>query len=92
MNDYTLPPKHVDDANLKRDDVPWIMQHDVISHLKTLNYQVQALGLSDDLNKLKENIDAFKPDIVFNLIYEFAGESPFLFGGLGVPKSMAGSR
>lgn len=77
MNEYTLPPQHVDELTLNRDDAPWIMQYDVISHLKKLNYEVQPLGLSNDLNALKEKIDSFSPDIVFNLIYEFAGEAIF---------------
>lgn len=76
-NDYTLPPANVVESELDRDNCEWIMQYDVISHLSKLGYDVQSLGLSSDLVPLQEKVAAFKPDIVFNLIYEFAGESIF---------------
>jgi D-alanine-D-alanine ligase len=77
MNDYTLPPKDIQESQINRDDAKWIMQYDVLSHLKNLNYVVEPLAISDDLNVLRESIESFKPHIVFNLIYEFAGEAIF---------------
>jgi D-alanine-D-alanine ligase len=75
MNEYTVPPKDIVDSEINRDQSDWIMQYDVIKHLKLLNFEVELSPLSDDLNALKQRIDAFEPHIVFNLIYEFGGEA-----------------
>jgi len=77
MNEYALPPTNIDPSTIDRDSCEWIMQYDVMSHLKKLNFDVQALGLSHDLKPLQDCIQGFDPHIVFNLIYEFAGESIF---------------
>jgi D-alanine-D-alanine ligase len=77
MNEYTVPPQNVNESEIDRDACDWIMQHDVMSHLKQLAFDVRALGLSSDLAPLQQHIEEFKPHIIFNLIYEFKGESTF---------------
>jgi D-alanine-D-alanine ligase len=77
MNAYTLPPPNIIESEIDRDNCDWIMQHDVMSHLQKLGFDAHALGLSNDLAPLQQQVESFKPNIVFNLIYEFAGESIF---------------
>lgn len=46
---------------------------DVVSTLRGLGHEVQSLGVEDELRPIRSAIRAFKPDVVFNLLEEFAG-------------------
>jgi D-alanine-D-alanine ligase len=52
----------------------WKTEFDVMSGLRELGHEVQALGLIDDLTPLRRAIRNFTPHIVFNLLEEFHGE------------------
>jgi D-alanine-D-alanine ligase len=52
-------------------------EFDVRDAIDTLGHNVISIGVSDDLSTIRGAIDAHKPDIVFNLIEEFAGISHF---------------
>lgn len=75
MNEYAAPPKDADKSKFDRDEVDWIMQYDVIKNLQELDYNVRPFLLSNDIHALKESVEDFNPHIVFNLLFEFAGES-----------------
>jgi D-alanine-D-alanine ligase len=49
----------------------------VVSTLRTLGHEVQVLGVQWELHPVREAIDAFNPDIVFNLLEEFHGETMY---------------
>ena len=55
----------------------WKTEYYVQKALRDLGHKVKVLGLDDDLRLLQSEIDDFKPDIVFNLLEEFAGEAVF---------------
>ncbi len=46
---------------------------DVVSTLRGLGHEVQSLGIEDELRPIRSAIRTFKPDLVFNLLEEFAG-------------------
>lgn len=50
-------------------------EYDVVTGLRDLGHEVQPLGLYDDLTPLRQAIQNFKPNIVFNLLEEFRGET-----------------
>ena len=50
---------------------------DVRDAIDALGHDVISIGVSDDLSTIRGAIDAHKPDIVFNLLEEFAGISHF---------------
>ena len=54
-----------------RYDCPWVTEYDVLKTLEELGYEVKVLGLIHDIQKLIEEINAFKPYCVFNLLEEF---------------------
>ena len=68
---YMLPPD-----DLKSRDDPRIesyrTEYDVRQALKKLGHEVLLVGLNDDISPVKEAIDEWKPDIVFNLMEAFA--------------------
>jgi D-alanine-D-alanine ligase len=52
----------------------WKTEYDVVSTLRTAGHDVRPLGVQDELRPIRDAIDGFKPDVVFNLLEEFHGE------------------
>lgn len=50
---------------------------DVISTLRKLGHDVHVLGVQWELRPVRETVDVLKPDIVFNLLEEFHGETVY---------------
>jgi D-alanine-D-alanine ligase-like ATP-grasp enzyme len=46
-------------------------EHDVSQALRTLGHDVQFLGVSDDLTPIRQHVEGWDPDVVFNLLMEF---------------------
>ena len=62
--------------NPDKDTEPeWITEFDVIQALKKLKHDIYILGVVSDLSKIRLAIEDFKPNIVFNLLEEFDGET-----------------
>lgn len=68
-----VPPEKPE--SIDRFETPWITEYDVISQLKNNGHNVQVIGLYNDLTPLLEAIKEKKPDIVFNLLEEFNGDT-----------------
>lgn len=50
---------------------PWRTEYDVISTLRSLGHEVQALGVHDDLGELRRASTEWNPHIAFNLLEGF---------------------
>ncbi len=48
---------------------------DVVTTLRKLGHDVHVLGVQWELRPIREAVDVLKPDIVFNLLEEFHGET-----------------
>ena len=59
------PPGDIENA-------PWKMEWDVVSTLRAGGYELRVIGVHDDLTPIRQNVEEFKPDIVFNLMEAFA--------------------
>ena len=70
MHDYLVPPEDVTKVPDKK-YVEWKTEFDVLSGLKELHHTIHQLGVGQDLAVVREAIDTFKPDIVFNLLESF---------------------
>lgn len=55
----------------------WKTECDVISTLRDAGHDVQPLGVQDDLGVIRQAIGDLKPQIAFNLLEEFHGNSLF---------------
>lgn len=53
----------------------WKTEYDVCSTLRALKHEVKALGVQDELRPIRDAVDTWKPDIVFNLLEQFHGEA-----------------
>ena len=60
---------------LKTED--WKTEANVLAALKELNHTVEQLSIFDDLNLLRQKLDSFQPDIIFNLADQFKNNRAF---------------
>jgi D-alanine-D-alanine ligase len=67
---HLIPPDKVEDGS----DItaaPWRTEYDVISTLRAVGHEVQALGVHDDLGDIRRLAADWKPHIAFNLLEGF---------------------
>ncbi len=69
-----VPPESMEGVS-ERDVYKLKTEYDVISTLKQLGHDVHTLGVAYDLKPIRDQIDNWKPDVVFNLLIEFHGEA-----------------
>ena len=67
-----MPPEDLDDPEDPR-MYKYMTEFDVKSALTQLGHDVKVVGLYDDLAPIRAAIEEWQPDIVFNLLEEFAG-------------------
>lgn len=54
---------------------PWKTDYDVVSTLRASGHEVRPLGVRDELAPIRDVIETWQPDIAFNLLEEFHGET-----------------
>ena len=52
----------------------WKTEYDVVNTLRVAGHDVRPLGVGDELKPIRDEIEGFKPDVVFILIEQFHGE------------------
>lgn len=55
----------------------WKTEYDVVSTLRASGHQVLALGVQHELKPIRDTIEEWKPDVVFNLLEQFHGETAY---------------
>jgi len=76
MHQDLMPPDELDGINpdsaeWRNSNVNWKTEFDVTYHLKKLGHQTLPVGVHSDLSVIRQSIQKWKPDIVFNLLEEF---------------------
>jgi D-alanine-D-alanine ligase len=51
--------------------------YDVVNTLRRARHEVRVLGVQHELRPIRQEVESFKPDIVFNLLEEFHGEPAY---------------
>ncbi len=59
--------------------VEWKTEYDVVSTLRKLGHEVHPIGVYDDLGVIRRAIRDLNPDIAFNILEEFHGNSLYDF-------------
>lgn len=77
VHESLIPPEKIIQTEKEIEFEPWATEYNVISGLINLKYDVKILGVGDDLKSVRDCIDSFKPQVVFNLLEEFAGNVLF---------------
>lgn len=72
-----LVPPEVVSALSPRESFEIKTEYDVISTLRKSGHDVHVLGVQWELRPVREAVDVLKPDIVFNLMEEFHGETVY---------------
>src|SRR3954452_19804951 len=55
----------------------WKTEYDVVSTLRANGHDVRPLGVQHELKPIRDEIESWKPDIVFNLLEQFHGEAVY---------------
>ena len=55
----------------------WKTEYDVISTLRANGHDVRPLGVQHALKPIRDEIESWKPDVVFNLLEQFHGEAAY---------------
>ncbi|MFQ5469286.1 MAG: ATP-grasp domain-containing protein [Gammaproteobacteria bacterium] len=71
-----VPPEDLDSPEDPRINT-FLTEFDVKSALLALGHEVKVVGADDDLTPIRDAINTWQPDIVFNLLEEFAGNPAF---------------
>jgi D-alanine-D-alanine ligase len=76
VDEKLLPKGQLEDHSEKQRELRKT-EFDVKDALEALGHEVWPIGVSDDLSTIRGAIDAYKPDIAFNLVEEFQGIGRF---------------
>lgn len=82
VQESLVPPETVE-SELTTQSAPWRAEYDVVTALKTLGHDVRPLGVGSDLGAIREGVNEWKPDLIFNLLEEFHGweiNVPYVMG------------
>lgn len=71
-----VPPDSIEGLS-DEETAPFKTEFDVCATLRNLGHDVRVLGVSMDLGVIREQVEAFKPYVVFNMLEEFAGVGVF---------------
>jgi D-alanine-D-alanine ligase len=72
MHEDLVPPPDVE--GLTREEMaPFKTEHDVLRALGELGHEARALGVHDDLGRIRDAIRDFDPHLTFNVLEEFHG-------------------
>ena len=52
----------------------WKTEYDIVSTLRAAGHEVRPFGVEDELKAVRDEIDGFKPDVVFTLLEDFHGK------------------
>jgi D-alanine-D-alanine ligase len=73
--DY-MPPDKID-GHSEQEIHTWKTEYDVVSTLRGAGHDVRPLGVQHELRPIRDAVEEWKPDIVFNLLEEFHGEAAY---------------
>ena len=76
MHEDLIPPDDLSDHSDKEIN-EWKTEYDVVTALGEMGHAVLKLGARDELKPIRDAIEEWKPDIVFNLLEEFRGQAVY---------------
>src|SRR5258708_14707395 len=67
MHPDFMPPDSTSGYTTQQINV-WKTEYDVVSTLRAAGHEVRPLGVEDELKPIRDEIESWKPDVVFNLL------------------------
>jgi D-alanine-D-alanine ligase len=78
-----VPPDNIEGYS-EKEAYAWKTEYDVASTLRSSGHEVRMLGVQSELTPIRDAVEDWKPDIVFNLLEEFHGESLYAQNVVGL--------
>jgi D-alanine-D-alanine ligase len=78
-----IPPESIEGLS-ESETYVWKTEYDVSSTLRASGHEVRLLGVQTELAPIRDAVEEWKPDIVFNLLEEFHGESLYAQNVVGL--------
>lgn len=72
VHEDLVPPDTLE-GYTEKESLDWQCEYDVISTLRAMGHDVKPIGVSDDLRKIRVEVEEWKPHVAFNLLEEFHG-------------------
>ena len=76
MHPDCVPPDSTD-GYTAREINAWKTEFDVVSTLRAAGHDVRPLGVQEEIKPVRDEIESFKPHVVFTLLEEFHNESVY---------------
>jgi D-alanine-D-alanine ligase len=70
MHPDFMPPESADGYTPQEINV-WKTEYDVVSTLRAAGHDVRPLGVQEEIKSMRDEIEGFKPHVVFTLLEEF---------------------
>jgi D-alanine-D-alanine ligase len=70
MHPDHVPPDSIDDLS-PQEALALKAEYDIVQCLRKLGHEPRALGVQDEFLPIRDAVEEFKPDLVFNLLEEF---------------------
>src|SRR6202521_5138817 len=71
-----MPPDSLG-AHSEQEIHRWKTEYDVVSTLREAGHDVRPLGVQDELKPIRDEIESWSTDVVFNLLEQFHGEAVY---------------
>ena len=69
-----MPPDTLE-GYTEKEIMYWRTEYDVVTAMRASGHEVQVLGVQFELQPIRDQVEEWKPDVVFNLLNEFHGET-----------------
>jgi D-alanine-D-alanine ligase len=73
MHPDFVPPDSIDGYSARQIN-EWKTEYDVVSTLRAAGHEVRALGVQEEIKPVRDEIEGFKPHVVFTLLEQFHNE------------------
>lgn len=78
-----IPPDNIAEMT-ENEAYVWKTEYDVIKTLRGNGHDVRMIGVQSELTPIRDAVEDWKPDIVFNLLEEFHGETLYAQNVVGL--------
>jgi D-alanine-D-alanine ligase len=73
MHPDFVPPDSIDGYSARQIN-EWKTEYDVVSTLRAAGHEVRPLGVQEEIKPVRDEIESFKPHVVFTLLEQFHNE------------------
>ncbi len=71
-----MPPDSLEGRS-EQEVFEWKTEYDVVSTLRAAGHEVRPIGVQHELKPIRDEIESWKADIVFNLLEQFHGDTAY---------------